>query len=329
MQRLRPLNEQECYIRCYGWRGRATTPYASSDLGDDEPEAVGGHDGADPARVRGARRRGSRARAASRSRQSAAGRPVDSVRTRALFPDVLAPGLTAIFCGINPGRVSAAANAHFANPRNDFWRLLHAAGFTPRLDDPGEQFELSRSARRHQRRLSHHAGLRATCARPTSPAPPSGSSGSRSSSRRARSASSARRHTAAPSASGRSSGCKSAASARRRSSCSRRPRPPTQRCRGTSGCGGFGPSGALPLKAPDGKRRASLDRRAVLLVASSSARSVWATPAAARGEPRGARARLAGAGPPSARSGSDPLPIGVRSAERFLSHGFDRRAASS
>ena len=57
-------------------------------------------------------------------------------------PDVLAPGLTAVFCGINPGRFSAAANAHFANPRNDFWRLLHAAGFTPRLYDPTEQFEL-------------------------------------------------------------------------------------------------------------------------------------------------------------------------------------------
>ena len=57
-------------------------------------------------------------------------------------PDVLAPGLTAVFCGINPGRVSAAAAAHFANPRNDFWRLLHEAGFTPRLLDPSEQFEL-------------------------------------------------------------------------------------------------------------------------------------------------------------------------------------------
>jgi TDG/mug DNA glycosylase family protein len=57
-------------------------------------------------------------------------------------PDVLAPGLRCVFCGINPGRVSAAASAHFANPRNDFWRLLHAAGFTPRLYDPSEQFEL-------------------------------------------------------------------------------------------------------------------------------------------------------------------------------------------
>ena len=57
-------------------------------------------------------------------------------------PDVLAPGLRVLFCGINPGRVSAAAAAHFANPRNDFWRLLHAAGFTPRLLEPAEQFEL-------------------------------------------------------------------------------------------------------------------------------------------------------------------------------------------
>ena len=40
--------------------------------------------------------------------------------------------------------MSAAAAAHFANPRNDFWRLLHDAGFTPRLVDPAEQFEVAR-----------------------------------------------------------------------------------------------------------------------------------------------------------------------------------------
>jgi TDG/mug DNA glycosylase family protein len=57
-------------------------------------------------------------------------------------PDVLAPDLACVFCGINPGRVSAAAAAHFANPRNDFWRLLHDAGFTPRLYAPSEQFAL-------------------------------------------------------------------------------------------------------------------------------------------------------------------------------------------
>jgi TDG/mug DNA glycosylase family protein len=59
-------------------------------------------------------------------------------------PDVLAPDLAVVFCGINPGRVSAAAAAHFANPRNDFWRLLHDAGFTPRLVAPAEQFEVLR-----------------------------------------------------------------------------------------------------------------------------------------------------------------------------------------
>ncbi len=57
-------------------------------------------------------------------------------------PDVLAPGLRVVFCGINPGRWSDAAGAHFANPRNDFWRLLHDARFTPRLYAPEEQHDL-------------------------------------------------------------------------------------------------------------------------------------------------------------------------------------------
>jgi TDG/mug DNA glycosylase family protein len=64
--------------------------------------------------------------------------------TASAVPDVLAAGLDVLFCGINPGRVSAAAAAHFANPRNDFWRLLHEAGFTPRLLEPAGQFELLR-----------------------------------------------------------------------------------------------------------------------------------------------------------------------------------------
>lgn len=54
-------------------------------------------------------------------------------------PDILAPGLRCVFCGINPGRRSAAAGHHFANPRNDFWRLLADAGLTPRRLDPSEQ----------------------------------------------------------------------------------------------------------------------------------------------------------------------------------------------
>ena len=73
---------------------------------------------------------------------AALGRP--SVSPARTVPDVLAPGLQVVFCGINPGRVSAAAGAHFANPRNDFWRLLHDAGFTPRLLEPQEQYEALR-----------------------------------------------------------------------------------------------------------------------------------------------------------------------------------------
>ncbi len=71
-------------------------------------------------------------------------RPVrdESAPRPSALPDVLAPGLRVVFCGINPGRVSAAAGAHFANPRNDFWRLLYDAGFTPRLYSPEEQWEL-------------------------------------------------------------------------------------------------------------------------------------------------------------------------------------------
>ena len=57
-------------------------------------------------------------------------------------PDILAPGLRCVFCGINPGRRSSAAGQHFANPRNDFWRLLADAGLTPRRLDPSEQWAL-------------------------------------------------------------------------------------------------------------------------------------------------------------------------------------------
>jgi double-stranded uracil-DNA glycosylase len=57
-------------------------------------------------------------------------------------PDVLGPGVRVVFCGINPGHWSARAGAAFANPRNDFWRLLHAVGFTPRQLEPAQQAEL-------------------------------------------------------------------------------------------------------------------------------------------------------------------------------------------
>jgi TDG/mug DNA glycosylase family protein len=62
--------------------------------------------------------------------------------TPSAVPDVLAPRLAVVFCGINPGYASAAAAAAFANPRNDFWRLLYASGFTPRQLEPADQDEL-------------------------------------------------------------------------------------------------------------------------------------------------------------------------------------------
>jgi TDG/mug DNA glycosylase family protein len=64
------------------------------------------------------------------------------VAVASAVPDILSPGLACIFCGINPGRRSAAAGRHFANPRNDFWRLLADAGLTPRRLDPSEQWSL-------------------------------------------------------------------------------------------------------------------------------------------------------------------------------------------
>jgi TDG/mug DNA glycosylase family protein len=53
--------------------------------------------------------------------------------------DVIGPGLTVLFCGINPGLYSAATGHHFARPGNRFWPALHAAGFTDHLVRPWEE----------------------------------------------------------------------------------------------------------------------------------------------------------------------------------------------
>jgi TDG/mug DNA glycosylase family protein len=57
-------------------------------------------------------------------------------------PDVIAPGLRVLFCGINPGLFSGAVGHHFARPGNRFWPTLYAAGFSPRLLAPWEEREL-------------------------------------------------------------------------------------------------------------------------------------------------------------------------------------------
>ncbi|MCS0600742.1 G/U mismatch-specific DNA glycosylase [Streptomyces sp. LP11] len=55
---------------------------------------------------------------------------------------MVADGLRVLFCGINPGLMSAATGRHFARPGNRFWPALHLSGFTPRLLRPAEQGEL-------------------------------------------------------------------------------------------------------------------------------------------------------------------------------------------
>jgi TDG/mug DNA glycosylase family protein len=63
---------------------------------------------------------------------------LDAARGR-VIPDVIAPGLTILFSGINPGLWSAATGHHFARPGNRFWPALHRGGFTPRQLRPDEQ----------------------------------------------------------------------------------------------------------------------------------------------------------------------------------------------
>jgi double-stranded uracil-DNA glycosylase len=57
-------------------------------------------------------------------------------------PDVIAPHLRVLLCGINPGLYSAAVGHHFARPGNRFWKTLHAAGFTDRVLSPFQERRL-------------------------------------------------------------------------------------------------------------------------------------------------------------------------------------------
>ncbi|TXC81223.1 G/U mismatch-specific DNA glycosylase [Paraburkholderia azotifigens] len=73
------------------------------------------------------------------------------------LPDILEPGLSVIFCGINPGLRAASTGHHFAGRGNRFWRTLHLAGFTREELRP----EAGRS-------LLHYAcGLTTAVSRPT------------------------------------------------------------------------------------------------------------------------------------------------------------------
>jgi TDG/mug DNA glycosylase family protein len=47
------------------------------------------------------------------------------------LPDYLAPGLSILFVGINPGLRSAEVGHHYAGPSNRFWKLLFDSGLIP------------------------------------------------------------------------------------------------------------------------------------------------------------------------------------------------------
>lgn len=66
---------------------------------------------------------------------------LEAARSKSV-PDLIAPGLKVLFCGINPGLYSAAIGHHFGRPGNRFWPALYAGGFTPRLLLPHEEREL-------------------------------------------------------------------------------------------------------------------------------------------------------------------------------------------
>ncbi|MEJ7600151.1 MAG: G/U mismatch-specific DNA glycosylase [Kofleriaceae bacterium] len=63
-----------------------------------------------------------------------------SIRKR--VPDLIAPNLDVLFCGVNPGLYSAAVGHHFAGPGNLFWSTILAAGLTPRLFSAFDEPEL-------------------------------------------------------------------------------------------------------------------------------------------------------------------------------------------
>ena len=75
----------------------------------------------------------------------------------AQLPDLIAPGLTVLFCGINPGACAAERGHHFLGRGNRFWRVLHLAGFTPHQVD----------ARQDRSLLEHGCGITAAVSRPT------------------------------------------------------------------------------------------------------------------------------------------------------------------
>lgn len=60
----------------------------------------------------------------------------------ATAPDLVAPGLAVLLCGINPSLWSGAVGLHFASPSNRLWPTLQASGWTARRLLPSETGEV-------------------------------------------------------------------------------------------------------------------------------------------------------------------------------------------
>lgn len=56
--------------------------------------------------------------------------------------DILGPGLSVVFCGLNPALTAVRDGHNFSSPSNRFWRVLHLSGFTSRLLRADEEREL-------------------------------------------------------------------------------------------------------------------------------------------------------------------------------------------
>lgn len=59
-----------------------------------------------------------------------------------VLPDILAPGLDAVFVGTVVGKDSAAAGHYYFRPGNRFWIRLHQAGLTPAVLRPEDDSTL-------------------------------------------------------------------------------------------------------------------------------------------------------------------------------------------
>ena len=76
------------------------------------------------------------------------------------LPDLLEPGLSLIFCGINPGMRAASSGHHFDGRGNRFWRVMYLAGFTPEQIRPEDDRTV----------LQYGCGLTTVVPRPTAQA---------------------------------------------------------------------------------------------------------------------------------------------------------------